>query len=576
MDAIQPTLSRRKRFMLDRLSHLIPLLRWAPRYDRADLRWDLSAGFTTAVMLIPQAMAYALLAGLPPIHGLYAAIAPLIVYAFLGTSRHLAIGPAAMDSLLVATGLVALSVTQTDTIIAYAAILAMMVGVIQVVMGSAKLGFVVNFLSQPVLSGFTSAAAILIAISQLPRLIGVEVARGSSALGTLREVISNWSTISVTTLLLAIASMGALVLLKRWRSSFPRALVVVALATLASALFDLPVATLGEVPAGLPSFNLPDFDTDAITEMAPLAITLALVGYTEAIAVAKALAGPDDERHLDANQELIALGSANIAGAVTQGFPITGGLSRSAVHAGAGARTPLAGLVTAMVVALSLLLLTPLFSSLPYAVLASIIAVAVFGLIDLGTLKRLWRVKRGDFVLLLLTFFATLGLGIQIGLAIGVVTSLGWFVVRSTHPHFAVLGRIPETETYRNISNYPDALRVEGIIIVRMDAQFYFGNVSFLRERLLALMDQEGDAFRAIIIDASSMNQLDSSAARAMEEFTAFVREGGGRLLLANLKWPVRHVLERDGYFERHGYDELFLTVHDAAVAAASEDDTSV
>jgi SulP family sulfate permease len=564
--------------MLDTVKRYMPFLSWLPQYDRKNLRGDVLAGLTTAVMLIPQAMAYAMLAGLPPIHGLYASIVPLAIYALFGTSRDLAVGPVAMVSLLVATGVGALADTGSEMFIAYAILLALMVGVLQLVMGVAKLGFLVNFLSHPVISGFTSAAALIIGFSQLKHLLGVDIERSKHVHEILMQAFAHLGDIQPITLAIGAAAVLLLLGLKKWKPNFPRALAVVALGTGAVyflGLHEAGVAIVGSVPAGLPSPAMPTIDFEAMKQLMPIALTISLVGFMESISVAKAFANRK-KYEVDANQELVGLGLANIGGAFFRGYPVTGGFSRTAVNAAAGSKTGVASLITAGVVALALIFLTPLFYYMPKAILAAIIMVAVFGLVDVAEVKHLWKVKRSDLALLAITFAATLTLGIEEGIATGVGASLLWFVVRTTRPHFAVLGRLPGTDAYRNVKNYSEAETLEGVLMVRMDAQFYFGNVSFLKEKLSKLEENVEGRLKAVVIDASSMNQLDSSADQALHELAVAYRDRGVKLLIANVKQPVWEVLEKSHFVENHGKDHFFLTMHEAAVYAESLDPATV
>ncbi|MCA9668596.1 MAG: solute carrier family 26 protein [Myxococcales bacterium] len=550
------------------LQRVLPAARWLRSYRREDLGGDISAGLTTAVMLIPQGMAYAMLAGLPPIVGLYASVLPLAVYALFGSSRQLAVGPVAMVSMLVLASAGAIAEPGSAQFISYAVMLALMVGVLQLAMGVLRLGFLTNFLSHPVVSGFTSAAALIIFFSQLKHLLGVPVARSHHVNVIAAAVVSQLANVSVPTLIIGVLTIVALVALKRYAPRAPRALIVVVLGTVAVwllGLADKGVAIVGTVPAGLPSLSLPPLDWAAMRKLAPIAITITLVGFMESISVAKAVA----RRHgyeVDANQELVGLGLANLAASLTGAYPVAGGFGRSAVNDQAGANTPLASLITAAVMGVSLLLFTPLFYYLPKAVLAAIIMVAVAGLVDLSEVKHLWRVKRSDLVLLLLTFGATLTLGIEEGIAVGVGASLLWFVVRTTRPHTAVLGQLPGKEIYRNVANFSEARPVPGALIVRVDAQFYFGNVTFLKATLSKL-EAKVPRLRSVILDASSINQLDSSAATALCEIATDYRARGVRLMFANVKHPVREVMRRTGLVDRLGIDSGHLRVHDAVVA---------
>ncbi len=556
--------------MMNLLSKYIPSLLWLRNYKKSDFTGDLSAGITVAVMLIPQGMAYAMLAGLQPIHGLYASVVPLAIYAFLGTSRQLAVGPVAMVSLLTATGVGALvnagGPFQPNDFLALSVLLALIVGVMQLAMGLVRLGFLVNFLSHPVISGFTSAAALIIGLSQLKHLLGVDIQRSPYVHKILMQAAAKVGSIHLLTLGLGLAAVVALLLLKRWKPSFPGALFVVVLGTMMVWLFGLNgqgVSIVKKVPAGFPMPSLPVFSWAGVKALWPIALTISLVGFMESISVAKSFA----KRHryqVDANQELIALGTANIAGAFFQAYPVTGGFSRTAVNAQAGAKTGLSSLITAALIGLTLLFLTPLFYFLPKAILGAIVIVAVFGLIDLKAPVHLWKVKKVDAMLLVLTFFATLSLGIEEGILIGVAASLAAFIYRTTRPHTAELGRLPGTDVYRNAENFPEALRDERFAILRIDSSFYFANIPFFRDQFARLVDEREGKLRAVVIDASSINDMDSSAEEALREIAQELKEINVRLLLAGVKGPLRRLFEESGFREFLGADNFFLTVHEA------------
>lgn len=553
----------------------LPILDWLPKYRRADLPADLGAGLTTAVLLIPQSMAYAMLAGLPPIHGLYAATVPLLAYAVFGSSRQLAVGPVAIDSLLVAVGVGALARAGTDLYVAYAILLAAMVGIIQLALGLVRLGFVVNFLSRPVISGFSSAAALVIGFSQLRHLLGIDL-EGSAVHEIAIEAVRRIGETSLPTLALGLGSVVALLLLTRFAPKFPRALAVVVVGTLLVWAFDLDargVAIVGEIPSGLPRPSLPRFELAAMRELVPTALAIAVVAFMEAISVAKSLASktPPDAQgrkpRIDANREFIGLGAANLAGSFFAGYPVAGGFSRTAVNAQAGARTGLAGIVTAGVVMLTLVALTPLLHDLPNAVLAAIIMTAVAGLVDLGMVRKLWKIERSELVLLLLTFVATLVLGIIWGIGLGVAASIVWFIVRQTRPHTAILGRLPGTSIFRNVARFPEAEQIPGVIALRIDAQFYFGNVEFLEQKIEQLLDDalaRGESIRVMILDASAMNRLDSSAEAALREIDASLRARGVTLHFAGVKGPVRDMMARSGLEQEFGPGRFWHTVDEA------------
>ncbi|MCA9609467.1 MAG: solute carrier family 26 protein [Myxococcales bacterium] len=554
-------------------TRLFPALTWLRGYDASkDLSGDLIAGLTVAVMLIPQGMAYAMLAGLPPVVGLYASVFPQLAYAVFGTSRQLAVGPVAMDSLLVAMGVGAIAQTGSDEYVLYAVVLAGMVGAIQVGMGLLKLGRLVTLLSHPVISGFTSAAAIIIGLSQLKYLIGVDLGRAARLHELLYEAVPRLvETHAITFAIGAVAIAILLVFKKKW-PRFPGALLVVVLATVATWAFGLDgqgVRIVGDVPAGLPTPSIPRVELARLGDLLPTAFAIALVAFMEAISVAKAMARKNGYE-VDANQELVGLGMANLMGFGFGGYPVTGGFSRTAVNGQAGARTALASVITAVVIAVSLLFFTPLFHFLPKAVLAAIVMTAVFGLIDVKELRHLWKVKRSDAALLLATFAVTLFVGIKEGIGTGVVLSLALFVRRSTRPHHAVLGRLPGTKCYRNVKNFPEAVETPGVKVWRFDASFYFANASYFRDSVDALLLSGCRDCKALVLDASGINDLDASAELLLHDIRARLEEAGIGLYVANCKGPVRKVLERGGFTRELGEDHFFFDVHDAVEAACA------
>ncbi len=550
----------------------LPIADQLGSYDRGRLRGDLSAGVTVGVMLIPQGMAYALIAGLPPIYGLYAALTPLAAYAAFGTSRPLSVGPVAMVSLLVASGVTPLAGNDPGRYAALAILLAAMVGTIQLALGLARFGFLVNFLSHPVLTGFTGAAALIIGFSQLKHLLAIGLPRSNQIHAILASAIRQVGAIHGLTLAIGLGAIFLLVALRRWRPGFPAPLAVVVLATAMTAALSLEAAGLqvvGDVPRGLPSPALPALAVADLGALLPTALIISLVGFMESIAVAKVYASRD-RYEVDASQELVALGVANLVGSVFRAYPTTGGFSRTAVNDRAGARTPLASLYAAAVIALTLLFLTPLFRDLPNAILAAIVMVAVAGLIDWREARFLWRVKRQDFWLMAMTFVTTLALGIEQGILLGIVASLIVLVHESYRPHTAVMGRLPGTDTFRNVRRHPEALTRSGIVVFRVDAPLFFGNASFLKDRLREIAERDV-ALETVILDAYPVNQIDSTAAHAVKEIVEEFRTNGIRFYFVGVKGPVRDVLERAGIVALVGADHFFFEVHQAAEAAEAE-----
>ena len=463
------------------MKKFLPILSWLPGYKKEYLSGDFSAGLTVGVMLIPQGMAYAMIAGLPPVYGLYAALVPQVVYAIFGTSRQLGVGPVAMDSLLVAAGVSVIAEAGSQNYISLAILLAFMMGVTQLALGLFRMGFLVNFLSKPVISGFTSAAALIIALNQLKHFVGVDLS-GSNVFTILYEAILKFGEFNWISLVMGTVGILILKNIKKLHKAIPGALVAVILGIIVVKIFNLnahEVKIVGKVPEGLPHFSIPVFGSPHFNELIPIAATLALIAFMEAISVAKALqAKHKNEYKLDANQELIGLGMSNVVGSFFSCYPTTGGFSRSAVNEQSGAKTNLAALISASLVALTLLFLTPLFYYLPKSILAAIIMVAVFGLIDIKFPVTLWKTKKEDLLMLLIAFGVTLGFGIKEGIGVSVAISLLAMIYRSTKPHYAVLGKMPDSKEYRNIERFKDVVIRKDILIIRYDADLYFANTS--------------------------------------------------------------------------------------------------
>jgi sulfate permease, SulP family len=550
------------------IKKFVPILGWLPNYRKADLPGDISAGLTVGVMLIPQGMAYALLAGLPPIYGLYASLVPLLLYALLGTSRQLAVGPVAMVSLMIAAGVNQFAAPGTEEYITLVILLTFMIGVIQFGMGLLRLGFLVNFLSHPVITGFTSAAAIIIGFSQLQHLLGLTLPQTNQIHEILYYALRDIRAVNIPTLLLGLCAVTLIFFLKKWKPTFPSPLLAVATGIGFVWLFDLPakgVQIVGSIPEGLPSFSLPPVEDTAIQALFPLSLAIALVGFMESIAVAKAMAARHRDNYtLDSNQELIGLGAANLGGAFFQSLPVTGGLSRTIVNEQAGAKTGLAAIISAILIGFTLLFLTPLFYYLPKAVLAAVILVAVAKLIDFKELRFLWCTKREDFAMAALTFLATLFIGVEEGIAIGVVISLAMVIYHSTRPHFAVLGKLPGTNVYRNINRFPEAKEEQDKLIMRFDSMLYFANTEYFKEKLQRLEEKKETSLKLVIIDAVGITSIDASGVHALREIIEDHQKRNITLYLSGVIGPVRDVLHRAGITDRLGKDHFFIDINEA------------
>ena len=550
------------------LKKYIPILQWLPGYKKSFLSGDISAGLTVGIMLIPQGMAYAMIAGLPPVFGLYASLIPQIIYAIMGTSRQLAVGPVAMDSLLVASGLGALALSGIDEYVAMAIFLAFFMGTIQLLLGLLRMGFLVNFLSKPVISGFTSAAAIIIGLSQLKHLLGTTIEISNQVHILLQNAFSTISETNLITLSIGIVSIVSIKIIQKINNKLPGALVIVVLGILGIYFFglnDLGVKIVGEVPKGLPEFSVPNIDFSRISELTPIALTLALIAFMEAISVSKAVEERHTDYKVDSNQELIALGTSNIIGSFFQSYPTTGGFSRTAVNDLAGAKTGVAPMISALIVGLTLLFLTPLFYYLPNAVLAAIIMVAVFGLIDIKFPIYLFKNRRDEFFLLMATFIITLTIGIKEGILLGVLISLLLLVYRTSMPHIAVLGRIPGTNYFKNVSRFGETVETyDEFLILRFDAQLFFGNKDYFKNELQKQIDKKGSSLKYIILNAEAINYIDSSAVHLLRQTIQELKNKGIKLIIAGAIGPTRDILYTSGLIADIGKENIFVTTYEA------------
>ena len=554
---------------LARTPRLLPA--WLRHYQRGDLSHDLVAGLVTAILLVPQGMAFAILAGLPAQVGLYASILPPIVYALFGSSRTLAVGPVSVAAIMVAHALA--THATPETYLAQAVALALMSGLILLAMGALRLGVLVSLLSHPVLSGFTSAAAVVIIASQIGNLTGLKVA-DLSALSNLAV-----SGLQPAILALALISIGGLLLMGRplerglTRSGCaakqaqligrggPLAVVVLATGTALIPALNHLIPMVGAIPAGLPSFSFGFLGQARWIDLLPSAVLIALVGYVESIAIAKALAHRR-RQSVSPNRELLALGAANIGAAFTGGMPVAGGFSRTMVNFNAGARTQMAGLITAGLVGLVALTLTGLLQYIPKAALAAIIVVAVARLIDFAALKQAWHYDRLDAAVILATFAGVLALGIEPGLMAGIGASLLLYVWRTRQPHIAVLGRIVGSEQFRNVARHSVSTSPE-LLLVRVDENLNFANAEYLEQTLSDLVDAQPQV-RHLVLIASGVNHIDSSALSTLEKLVVSLRDAGVTLHLAEIKGPVRDRLQRTALPALIHPGRLFASTHQA------------
>ena len=567
----------------------MPALDWLRHYERKHLPGDVLAGVIVATLLIPQGMAYALLAGLPPQFGLYASLLPLAVYALLGSSRFVAVGPVAMVSLLIANGVATVAEPGSPRYLVYASATALVVGLMQIAMGAARLGVLTNFLSHPVLSGFSSAAAIMIALSQVKHLLGVKLPQTEHFHELVAQLARAVPQTNLPTLAIGLASI---LLLLGFQYGLPRVLAsckrvpslvaqslsksgplfAVIVGTAIVAAFGLGEASgvniIGEIPRGLPRLAFPALGGSEFLPLIPLALTVSFVGFLESISVAKTLAAKRRQK-VESNQELIALGAANFAAGVTGAYPVTGGFSRSVVNFSAGANTGLASLITAALIAVSVLFLMPLFHHLPQAVLGAVIILAVAGLIDFATPRRLWRYNKADAAALILTFVAVLALGIETGILLGATSTILLHLWRTSRPHMAVVGRVANTEHFRNVLRH-ETQTLPHVLMLRIDESLYFANAKHIEDFVLCAA-AERPQLRHLVLLCSAINFIDASALETLSSLVSELQDAGIQLYLSEVKGPVMDRLARTEFLEQLGHERVFLTTQAAYEKLASE-----
>lgn len=564
------------------LARLLPILSWSRTYSRTDAAQDGLAALIVTIMLIPQSLAYAMLAGMPPEAGLYASILPIIAYALFGSSRVLAVGPVAVVSLMTAAALGAVAESGTAGHAAAALVLAALSGAMLLAMGLLRMGFIANFLSHPVIAGFITASGILIALGQVGPLIGIRMS-GASVPDLLQSLWAGRAGFSWQTLLIGALCLGFLVWVRRRMKPALRAIgmgpaladgltkagpvMAVAGSTLAVWGLGLDVAVVGAVPAALPPLTVPQFDLTLIRELALPAFLISIVGFVESVSVAQTLAARKRQR-IRPDQELIGLGAANLAAGFSGGFPVTGGFARSVVNADAGAATPAAGIYTALGLAIAALTLTPLLYFLPKATLAATIIVAVLGLVDLSILKKTWAYSRADFAAVAGTILVTLALGVEAGISTGVLLSIALHLWRSSRPHVAEVGQVAGTEHFRNILRY-EVITDPAILSLRIDESLYFANTRYLEDLILA-RTAEDERLRHVILMCSAVNEIDMTALETLEALMMHLKDRGIALHLSEVKGPVMDRLQRSSFLG-HLTGRVFLSQHAAFSALRSE-----
>ena len=563
----------------------VPILVWGPQYSRENLSQDGFAAFIVTLMLIPQSLAYATLAGLPPVVGLYASVAPLLVYAVLGSSRVLAVGPVAVVSLMTAATVAEHAAAGTHAYWQVAMTLALLSGALLFLMGLLRLGFLANFLSHPVISGFITASGLLIALSQVKTIMAVK-AEGDHFFDLLLVLIAQAPSVHGLTLILGVVTIGFLVWVRKGlrplliRFGLPLGLAdfcvkagpvaAIVLSSLLAWALDWQekgVKLVGAIPQGLPPLTVPIWDPALWRELLVPALLISAVGFVESVSVGQTLAAKRRQR-IEPDQELIALGASNLSAAFTGGFPVTGGFSRSVVNFDAGAQTPAAGVFTALGIALASLFLTPALYFLPQVTLAATIVVAVLALVDFGVLKSTWLFSKLDFIAVATTLFTTLLLGVESGLFLGMLVSWALFLFRASRPHIATVGLLPGTEHFRNVSRH-EVIVSPRLVCLRVDESMFFANARAIEDRINAEVALR-PRLEHVVLQCSAVNDIDASALDSLQAISTRLQESGIALHFSEIKGPVMDKLKRTGFLkDLHG--QVFMTSYQALAALTPE-----
>lgn len=554
---------------------------WLKNYKKTDLNGDIAAGIIVAVVLVPQSMAYGILAELPPQIALYSSVLPLIIYALFGSSRTLAIGPVGLMSLMTGATLAEVNFINASEMISAAHTLALLVAIALLIMRVARLGAIINFLSHPVISGFVSASALIIALSQFKHILGLDIPRGLASYETLYLILSMLNKTNLAAAGLGFASLFVLWWFKKYSERYltkmllntriiqflskSSPLIAVIISTLVVYQFNLntvqQVSIIGGIPPGLPQLLLPSLSPELITHLIPNAILIALIGYLESISIAKSMASQKRQK-IDSNQELTGLSTANFAAAISGGYPVAGGFGRSMVNFSAGANSPLASIITAILVALTLIALTPLFFFLPKATLGAIIIVAIIPLIDVHAFKEAWSYDRTDAASMIVTFFSVLIFNVETGIIAGVILSIALYLHRSSQPHIAIVGQVDGTEHYRNTLRHP-VKTDEHILAIRIDENLYFANTNYLEDTLMRLV-ADNPAINHVVLIGSSISFIDSSALESLDNIHFRLQQANIQLHLTEIKGPVMDKLKKTNFIKQLGEKNIYLSTHQA------------
>ncbi|MEO9655576.1 SulP family inorganic anion transporter [Marinomonas sp.] len=564
--------------MTSKLAKYLPASVWLKTYNKTSFKNDTVASLIFTIMVIPQSLAYAMLAGLPAITGLYASILPSILYSLFGTSRSLAVGPVALTSVMTASAILPFATTGSEHYATIAILLAFMSGVFLLVLSLLKLGFLTNLLSHPVVSGFISASALLIVIGQIKYLVGIE-SSGSTLFPLARSLYGHASEVNLPTLTLSTVAITALLIMRRYFARFlekcgcsqqyvqlfgksgPVLVVVLTTVTVAWLSLDkMGVSIIGAVPSTPLGLNFQQLSWQLVKDLLPSAVLISIVGFIGSVSVAQSFAAKR-RQDIDPNQELVGLGLANIGSAACGAFPVTGGFSRTVLNADCGSTSPMTGIISALFILLTLLFLTPLFYYLPKAILAAIISLSMLQLVSVADLKDLWRFSKKEASLLIITFSVVMVEGMETGLIVGVVLSILFFLWHTSHPHIAIVGRLPGTEHYRNVQRFAVETHPT-ILTVRIDENLFFANARVFEERLQYLVSQNRE-IKHLVLMCTAINMIDASALQSLEKIVDRLKDSGVKLHLSEVKGPIMDRLKDSTLIERLS-GKIFISQHEA------------
>lgn len=541
--------------LFKRIKDQFTILRWLPDYTGKKCREDIKAGLTVGLISVPQLMAYAVIAGLSPVYGLYGSLIPLLIYPLFGTSRHLALGIVATDMIIIASGATLIATPGTDEYVSVVLLLTMFTGLVHMSLSLLRMGFLVNLLSKPVIYGFMAAAPLIIGFSQLGNLLGFELENSEYVWILAVDAWNQIGSVNIWALGIGLFGIALLIILKKLNPLFPRALVLLAAGGAAVWFFNLErvgVDMIGSIPSGLPSIRMHSFSFGDIRELLPTAITLVLIQLMSVMSLGKTFANKY-KYPLNPNREFFAIGAANFLGSFFQSPPISGSFSRTAVNDQSGAQSSLSNVVCAIVIALTLLFLTPLFYYIPIPALAAIIIVATLSLLDYEELQYLFRTKPVDAYIALFTFFGVLMIGIQEGILMGIGASLVAVLYRSSRPNVAVLGHVQGSRTFRDVSKNPSATPIDEVLILRFDSSISFNNAEFIKDFIIQKSEEKSKKIRAVVVDATSINDLDTTAIDALQSVAETLSDWKIELHFGGLKTPVQKPLLRSGLARKLG-----------------------